>query len=563
MNLKMENNTKKISVQQWLDYFNKYPTSAQLITSYARTLYSKSIDEVPDNVSDIFAKASKYFGISSDAKSAGNDCFYAIDDKNNKDLDRCLYTAIHRYQFAQLKMKQEEYETINKLLETIQDKEKHSISTLSVELYIKSKDFSEFDKNTDEKFLEKIKVYITNNFEKNYNELQEGIHKKINENIENASSQESQNNYRQKYDKVFTDEFYKDLQYIHDNQQLKKIASLAVYCGYDMLEKISDFHSDLKSVYCHTYEQSSELLYVTTLERINNTLANTNTPLEPLSNDNEIKEYVDLMRGKKNVILQGAPGVGKTRMAQMIMEYFSNGDDSRVAFVTFHQSFDYEDFVEGIHAKPINGNISYELEDGIFKKMALEATSRPNEEFLLVIDEINRGNVSKIFGELISLIEEDKRELGEYPLHATLPYSRDIFIVPSNLYILGTMNTTDRSVGSIDYALRRRFSFRTVKANRQVIVSTDAQSLFDSVEQFINSFKTPEILNHSDIMVGHGYFKDNIDKSWEFKIKPLLEEYINDGILKKEAYDQLVGTDAHSFIKKIKNYNTNKKMTDD
>ena len=124
-------------------------------------------------------------------------------------------------------------------------------------------------------------------------------------------------------------------------------------------------------------------------------------------------------------------------------------------FVTFHPSYSYEDFVEGIRPVTKNGVISYELQDGIFKKICKDAQNDPDNDYLLIIDEINRGNISKIFGELITLIEADKRE--KHSLY--LAYSKKSFSVPKNLYILGTMNTADKSLVQIDTALRRRFAF--------------------------------------------------------------------------------------------------------
>ena len=123
--------------------------------------------------------------------------------------------------------------------------------------------------------------------------------------------------------------------------------------------------------------------------------------------------------------------------------------------MTFHQSYGYEDFIEGIKPTITNGNISYEVASGVFKKFCEAACIRPTENFVFIIDEINRGNISKIFGELITLIEDDKRE----EISVTLPYSQEEFTVPRNVYIIGTMNTADRSIALIDTALRRRFGF--------------------------------------------------------------------------------------------------------
>lgn len=387
----------------------------------------------------------------------------------------------------------------------------------------------------------------------------------------------------------------------------------------------------------------------------------------------KISEIVALLRKKKNIILQGAPGTGKTYttaeialsiLGKDITQYETHEDlmkdyenllikiddsgiitSGQIGFVTFHQSMDYEDFVEGIKPKTEgDGNVTYDVEDGIFKVISNKAKYRKYRSFsdaytnfindirdkysdknplkiktrtdsyfavtvnsnnnltlytgenfskqgsltkenilkqingeekykgwdsyfcgvidylsskygykdeqesqmpyVLIIDEINRGNVSKIFGELITLLEADKRTEGNHPLSVTLPYSKEKFEIPSNLYIIGTMNTTDRSVGNIDYAVRRRFSFVTLESERSVVLAKNngdekslAVQLFDSVMKFLT--KNRNDMDIDDLMVGHSYFladdENELKIKWKYDILPLLREYCKDGITKKDV----------------------------
>lgn len=215
-------------------------------------------------------------------------------------------------------------------------------------------------------------------------------------------------------------------------------------------------------------------------------------------------------------------------------------------FITFHQSYSYEEFVEGI--KPSinndedNATISYEYNRGIFKEICQQANSDPENNYLLIIDEINRGNISKIFGELITLIESDKRVIpnGERifentktqneELVVTLPYTKSKFGVPSNLYILGTMNTSDRSIASIDIALRRRFKFVEMMPNSDLVA--DFECNFKEIFEKLNT--KIKILLDRDHQIGHSYFIktkyenagiDELKTIWFSEILPLLNEY--------------------------------------
>lgn len=446
---------------------------------------------------------------------------------------------------------------------------------------------------------------------------------------------------------------------------------------------------------------------------------------QPMESQDTNKELIDLLENKKNIIFQGAPGTGKTyntaaltlsmigklpvrdadeddksfhkkvmdEYEKHLIKFDEEGNvagDGQIGFVTFHQSMDYEDFVEGFKPQKEDKGVIYDIEDGIFKKikdlaltnyedsrksdkelksetdtkilfekfcskleedllksdsielmpysilkirdvfrksdgsaksisisrtadspyqsLSLDMVQRDYQKFkngeiksyedikpkyeskslyhgnaiyyyelfkkmkafeeangsvtsaqtekvelknyVLIIDEINRGNVSKIFGELISLLEADKRVGGDHPLTVTLPYSKESFSVPSNLYIIGTMNTTDRSVGSIDYAVRRRFAFVTLEADKSKIEWDEAKKLFDSVKRFLDKNKYD--MDIEDLMVGHSYFMtsdpDALKMKWQYEILPLLMEYHKDGIIKESPLNGFSEED----VKKVK-----------
>ena len=375
-----------------------------------------------------------------------------------------------------------------------------------------------------------------------------------------------------------------------------------------------------------------------------------------------ITQATKLLKSKKNVILQGAPGTGKTYAtaalalsvlgvtdvdfndhAAVMRKYEELRGQKRIFFTTFHQSMDYEDFVEGIKPQVEDGQVGYSVEDGIFKNVCSvvsnyniiacidkflqsikgfenkkviptvtgrssfyawweegnktisirSTTSEAGEDerhvpspiniekvkrqalgegeennwrqyaqafidavkaeyrnetqgqprsVVLIIDEINRGNVARIFGELISLLEADKRSNAVHPLTVTLPYSKEEFSVPGEVYIIGTMNTTDRSAGTLDYAVRRRFAFVTLKSNREAVrrvyadsaLGEKAVAVFDDVLKFIKEHNAGD-LDIEDLMVGHSYFmapdEDGFKLKIEYEVLPLIREYAKDGLL--------------------------------
>lgn len=216
-------------------------------------------------------------------------------------------------------------------------------------------------------------------------------------------------------------------------------------------------------------------------------------------------------------------------------------EDFFVKVVTFHQSYGYEDFIEGINAETEDGKISYRVKDGVFKKFCNDAKQHSDKNFLFVIDEINRGNISKIFGELITLIEPSKRLGAEEALSVILPYSGDVFGVPQNIHILGTMNTADRSIAMMDTALRRRFDFIEKMPDPEVIRNevgeiegVDVASVLEIMNRRIM------FLYDREHTLGHAFFLNietiqELKVVFENKVIPLLQEYFYEDYEKIKA----------------------------
>ena len=320
--------------------------------------------------------------------------------------------------------------------------------------------------------------------------------------------------------------------------------------GYPELEGMEFFTNPNGSLFKLTRE---EFDFIMDLIREENSVQN-ETHIESYSKEDfldevymseqRFKTLVSVLKNKKNIILQGAPGVGKTFIAERLAySIMGKKDDSRIRFVQFHQNYSYEDFVMGY--KPVENG--FELKYGVFYHFCQEASDYPEKNYFFIIDEINRGNMSKIFGELLMLIERGYR--GK---KAALAYNGRLFSVPENIYIIGMMNTADRSLAMIDYALRRRFSFFDMEPGfdsegfiryQNALDNEIFNKLILKVKELNDEITKDKSLGKG-FCIGHSYFceRDVCTDEWlhevvDYDIIPMLREYWFDEVDKLQRWE--------------------------
>jgi len=251
---------------------------------------------------------------------------------------------------------------------------------------------------------------------------------------------------------------------------------------------------------------------------------------ETLWDETDLQEIVETLETSSNqIILSGPPGTGKTHVARSLAAYLTRGDDTRVRLVQFHPNYGYEEFVEGLRPVSDAGLVNFKVQPGVVKQVSeiAEASTHP---FVLIVDEMNRANLPRVFGELMFLLEYRDTEIG-------LQYS-DAFRLPSNLMIIGTMNTADRSIRTIDVALRRRFEIFDCPPNPYILDRYYEEIGENSVPGLVEGFRAlnDKLTSYLDRhhTIGHTFFMneqmapDRLRRIWNRQISPLIEEYFFD-----------------------------------
>ena len=284
---------------------------------------------------------------------------------------------------------------------------------------------------------------------------------------------------------------------------------------------------------------------------------------QPVPNDpktqKKIDKSIELLRQFNQIILYGPPGTGKTHIAKKILakllpegnetyseEILERHQETYWDIVQFHPSYNYEDFVRGIKVETRENNqVAYTTVNRIFGKMCKSANDgETNRKYALIIDEINRANVSAVLGELIYALEyRDKPIQTPYTLDSDNDKNQKI-VIPENLYIIGTMNTADRTIGQIDYAVRRRFAFVHCLPNKDIIDDDKAKDFFSRVENIFEKENKhlPSDSDPNDVRIGHSYFMASgkeLGNKIIYQVVPILREYIKDGVLIKTAEKEI------------------------
>ncbi|WP_426725288.1 McrB family protein [Curtobacterium flaccumfaciens] len=261
----------------------------------------------------------------------------------------------------------------------------------------------------------------------------------------------------------------------------------------------------------------------TSFTRVNGELAATLHLPEPW-----LQDTLDLIERRKQVILYGPPGTGKTFLAQALSKHVTDGTDGETTIVQFHPTYSYEDFFEGFRpvANDDSGNLAFTLRKGPLRRLADAAAANPEANYFLVIDEINRGNIAKVFGELYFLLEYRDSEIS-------LLYSDEPFTLPSNIFVIGTMNTADRSIAMLDAAMRRRFAFIELHPERAPVQNVltrwaATEGLQDDRADLLTRLNA-QIEDH-DAKVGPSFLMRDLAETglqdvWRYEILPLLAEH--------------------------------------